>query len=585
MYGIYLGMLLLGLLILPAVAVWPRLAFDARLAFAIPTFSVLVVTTLARLLQLLGAFNRTMVVTIVLGMGLVAVIRLWRGRSRYKAHWPQPSLLVYVFSIALMVPTAIDQGLTSFLRSDEIYSWNMWAVNHVMGEPPDLFYTQAPYPQNLPLFIATAYNLLGSIELQMPIKCSFALLWASMFAAIGMSIPSSSNKANVPGLMLFGSLAVFLLSRDLMGRGLSSGFSETLMVPSLVVSVALFLRHAHVSCKHETLWLSSALAVGAALAKQPALLWAMVSLPLAAGWQAYRQGLTRGSLRALVAPGLSILCGALWLVTEGANFQENRAVIRVSLGDRSVADQLLQAAGSHLLDNPLLGAMVATLVVSVAFRRSKGVLPVATCFLLPSMLLWFLFGSYGLRNGYHLIGVASLLIVASQAWERLPRRAHVWSVGMPLLLMASIYTWSMVQFRLDRKVEGFDVYQGGLNTIQHFFGGDAERVYREIYDREKTLWIPSQYIFGIFYAHGKVVRPDNSLPIAEIKRGIVTTKPEYLFDPGSLRFGRSVVALRELVRDCPAWFEVIASPPNPMNFTVYKLAREDIVHPDDDCWQ
>ena len=583
MYGVYLGVLLLGLLVLPAVAVWPRLAFDARLAFAIPTFSVLVVTTLVRLLQVFGAFNRTTVVTIVLGLAVVAVIRLWRGRSRFEAHWPQPSLLVYVFSIALLVPTALDQGLTSFLRSDEIYSWNMWAVNHVLGEPPDLFYTQAPYPQNLPLFIATAYNLLGSIELQMPIKCSFALLWASMFAAIGMSVPASS-RVNVPGMMLFGSLAFILLSKDLIGRGLSSGFSETLMVPSLVVSVALYLKHAQVSCKRETLWLSSALAIGAALAKQPALLWAMVSLPLAAGWQAYRQGLSRGSLRDILPLGLSILCGALWLVTEGADFEDNRAVIRVSLGDRSVADQLLQAAGSHLIENPLLGVMVATLIVAVAFRKSKGVLPVATAFFLPSMILWFLFGSYGPRNGYHLIGVASLLIVASQAWERLPRRVHLRSVGIPLILMASIHVSSMVQFRLDRKEEGFDVYRGGRNTIQAYFGADADRVYRDIYDQDKTLWIPSQYIYGIFYGHARVVRPDNDLPIAEIKRGIVTLKPDYLFDPGSLRFGRSVVALRELVGDCPAWFEVIARPPNRMNFTVYKLSKQ-VVHRDSDCWQ
>ena len=36
MYGIYLGALLLGIFVLPALAVCPRLAFDSRLAYAIP---------------------------------------------------------------------------------------------------------------------------------------------------------------------------------------------------------------------------------------------------------------------------------------------------------------------------------------------------------------------------------------------------------------------------------------------------------------------------------------------------------------------------------------------------------------------
>lgn len=580
MYGIHLSVLLLGLFILPAVAVWPRLVFDSRIAYAIPVVSVLVVTTFARTLKIFGVFNRSMVVAVVLGLGIVAAARLWHERSRLEFHWPQSSLLIYVFSIGLLIPAALDQGLSSFLRSDEIYSWNMWAINHVMGEAPDLFYTKAPYPQNLPFLIATAYNLLGSIELQMPIRCSFAVLWASMLAAIGMA----ATRISVPGLLLFGGLAVVLLNKALLGRGMSSGFSETLMVPSLVVSVALYLRYARQPGNREALWLASALAVGAALAKQPALLWAMVSLPMLAVWDAYRQGLDRRSLRILVAPGLAFVCGGLWWITEGAGFDENQAVIRTSLGDRSVLDQILAAAGDHFLDNPLLGALVLVMVLAVAASRSKGTLAVATLFFLPSLVLWFLFGAYGLRNGYHLIGVAALLIVASQAWDRVGGRARLLIAGAPLLLLASIHVESMVQFRLDRKVEGFSVYEGGRNTIQHYFGSGADYVYDEIYDRDRTLWIPSQYIYGIFYGHARTVRPDNRMTTEEIKREIIVTKPDYVFDPGSRRFGRSVVALVELVDACPTWFDLVAGPPNPMGFSVYKL-RKSLISEADDCWR
>ena len=160
---------------------------------------------------MLGAFDRATVIVVVVAMAAVATIRPWQLRTSFQANWSQRSVLIYVFGIGLMIPTALDQSLTSLLRSDEIYSWNMWAVNHVFGEAPDSYYKKAPYPQNLPLLIATGYNLLGSVDLQMPIKCSLALLWASMFAAVGMATP----RVGVSGLIVFGSIAVMLLSKDL----------------------------------------------------------------------------------------------------------------------------------------------------------------------------------------------------------------------------------------------------------------------------------------------------------------------------------------------------------------------------------
>ena len=64
-------------------------------------------------------------------------------------------------------------GTSSFEDHDEIYSWNMWGVQHALGEQHDLFYTVAPYPQTFSYLIAWSYQLLGSIDLQTPGQVRF----------------------------------------------------------------------------------------------------------------------------------------------------------------------------------------------------------------------------------------------------------------------------------------------------------------------------------------------------------------------------------------------------------------------------
>lgn len=179
MYLVYVTGLMLGLYLAPGLALVPRAAFDSRLAYAVPVVSVLIVTTLARILKPLGLFTETIVFSATLMFAAIAAWRLYRLRSGTAAHWPVAHRLVYLFSICVVLPAAARLGTSGFGDDDEIYSWNMWGVQHALGEKHDLFYTLAPYPQTFSYLIAWSYQLLGSIDLQLPVKCGLAMLSAS----------------------------------------------------------------------------------------------------------------------------------------------------------------------------------------------------------------------------------------------------------------------------------------------------------------------------------------------------------------------------------------------------------------------
>ena len=140
-----------------------------------PVVSVLIVTTLARMLKPLGLFTETIVVSATLMFAAIAAWRLYGLRSRTAAHWPAAHRLAYLFSVCIVLPAAARLGTSSFEVDDEIFSWNLWGVQHARGEPHDLL-TGAPYPQTFPYLIAWSYQLLGSIDLQAPVRCSFAIL-------------------------------------------------------------------------------------------------------------------------------------------------------------------------------------------------------------------------------------------------------------------------------------------------------------------------------------------------------------------------------------------------------------------------
>lgn len=580
MYLVYVTGLILGLYLAPGLALMPRAAFDSRLAYAVPVVSVLIVTTLARILKPLGLFTETIVFSATLMFAAIAAWRLYRLRPGTDAHWPVVHRLVYLFSICVVLPAAARLGTSSFDDNDEIYSWNMWAVQHVLGEKHDLFYTIAPYPQTFSYLIAWSYQLLGSIDLQLPIKCGLSMLSASCVAAIGTASPRQDSKA----LLWFVALMVFtLFVARLHDRGLSKGLAEIVMIPALVVSVALYLQHVRLQVSPVHLWLASATAIVAGLSKQPALIWLMLTLPILAVADTIRW---QRPLKTLIPVAIAWGCGLLWLVTEGNGFWMNDSVVTRSHQDRMWFQQLFHASNKLLIGTPAITVMLLLCIHAVL--RGRWGRSIFFGLVVPSLLVWLLFGAYDLRLGMHLVAVAALLIAANgflpnagvgpaAAGTVVSNRVRYLVRGLSAVavIISGIGAWKYIEDRGP----GFSLYDGGKNTIYKYFGDDADFVHREIYRSGRTLWIPSNYIYGIFYGHNPIIRPDHrvaTLDLDRLKAEIIRDRPDYLFESGDIvAYGPATALLRDLVAECGDWFETVAAPSD-KGYTVYRLNHDAV---------
>ena len=588
MFLVYVTSLIVGIYLVPGLALVPRAAFDSRLAYAVPILSVLVVTLLARVLKVFGVFSEPVVLLTTLAFAVTAAYRVSRIRSKVEIHWPATHRLVYLFSVCAGLFAAVRLGLSSFEVHDEIYSWNMWGIQHALGEPHDLFYTVAPYPQTFAYLIAWSYQLLQSIDLQSPVKCSFAVLSASMMAAIG----ASSARGGSRSVLWFIGLTIFSLGTTGLYESVTRGLAETLMVPAVTVSVALYLLWSRNPERSIYLWLASASAIVAGLSKQPALLWLMLMFPILAVVDVVRY---RRTLVTLFPVAIALLFGACWMVTEGAGFLDNQGVVRHSQQGRAWIEQLLYAVNEHLVGKP--GLVVLLLVCAYVVLRGRIGRSIFFGATVPWLLLWLFFGAYNTRLGAHVFALSALLIAANEYWPNtvagqatagtrvsIRVRRFAYAVMLAAVVGAGIGAWD----RLDKRGPEFSLYDGGKNTIYKYFGSDAEFVYREIYRSQNILWIPSNYIYGIFYGHNPIIRPDHrsvKLDIERIRADIVHDRPDYLFDAGDiLAYGPGSALLRELVVACEDWFHTVAAPPNRAGYTVYRL-DDDAVDQNEGCGQ
>lgn len=582
MYVLYVTVLTIGVYVAPGLALMPRAAFDSRLAYAIPIVSVLLVTSIARALKPLGAFTETTVLVTSLSFAVLAVCRVWIVRARTEVHWPVTHRLIYMGSLCAGLFAAGELGLEGFEVDDEIFSWNLWAIQHAHGEPHDLFYTSySPYPQTFSYLIAWKYQLLHSTDLQLPVKCSLAILTVSMAAAIG----TAGRNFGAWSLYGFAGLAVVAFATSNLWSGVTRGLAETLMVPALTVSIALYLQWKRYPERTIWLWLASGCAVVAGLTKQPALLWLMLVFPvLVAAGRRPRDN------AALIPVALAVCAGAVWLVTEGAGFWNNPRVIRHSQQDRDWLEQLLYASQAHLWEHPALSILLILCGYCVLRERSARGLYFGL--ILPFLILWLFFGAYASRLGTHVLTLSALLIVAHDYWPGRKRGSHGVSTrsrrlaqgGISIaVIFASISAWDTYK---KRDFE-FSFYDGGKNTINRYFGKDSDYIFNQVYKSDSTLWVPSDYIYGIFYSHNPIIRPNHrakDFDAEYMRTSILRDRPDYLFDPGTITFKLMKSSFPEFLRRCKNWFEVVASPPNFFNFTVYRL-KTDALDRDQECAQ
>ena len=592
MYLIYCLLLFIFIYFLPGLAFLPQLLCSARTAFAIPILSVLVVYCIASLGILTQIFNAFSVTASAFFLGLIALIRIKKTIQTKPFFWSKHEKTLYALHLILFIPYFVKMGTHTFDRGDELYSWNFWAIQHYFLLDIDFSHTGAPYPQLFPKLLAFCYHFLGSMDLQLPVKGLLVIFPMTMLIAISMA----THKLKKIPIGIYCLLLFYVLAGADLTQFFNDGYADPIMTCALIISAVLFWQSQQVSSSKMLCGLSVLCAITCAHAKQAGLLWTLFSLPLLLIFR-YQKTHDKKFL------WLSALCfggGLSWFLSEGFTFHHNTGVIWLSQGQRDLFAQLLYAADKYFVHQPLLFLLFLT--AAYASYQEKILRQMMLFFVLPSLLLWFIFGAYQLRLGQHLIAFSFFIIVASH--YRLPKipalkkmkllylqgwRSHQSSFLMGGFALSMTIGIAYFVKALWLENGGLHLYAGGRQSLHRYFEDEANFVYKTIYsDPNALLWVPSRYLYGLFYHRTKLTMPDyahygmGTYSKAALVDELTHKSPDYVFTVSkNLVDGPASDVLAQVIQDCPLAFQRVTTPKNKFCFSTYKIKKEALR--DDPC--
>jgi hypothetical protein len=581
MFIAYCSVLLLLVYSAPALALYPRLILSSRNVVAIPFISIAIIAVLQWILATIGGYNHLIVICSSIVLLLIAVVRialLFRNTTSLVFYWPNTHRLLLIFSLLLGIYWAGLLGSSGFDTDDEIYSWNMWAIQHYQNEAIDFSFTGAPYPQLFSILISFCYKLLGSLELQLPVKALFAVFPMALWGSIAVA-PKEASVANAIRSFL---IMLFLFAA--VGNYFGIGLADPMMAASIVVSIYFFIEYKANPLHSELLAFSVVCAAVALYTKQGGLIWALFSLPVIAIIATWRR-----QLPPIILAGAAILfiIGLIWVFGAGSGFQNNQGVVAASRQGRGILEQLIFAIKKHSTEQPLVPLLLAVGIYSVV--RARRHMDILICFLLPALFAWLLYGAYSLRHGLHIVSLSALLLAACNyplpaifgggAWTRTEHFLNRYALFCAIAVSLIIATATIHKINKHLEIYGsqFSPYIAGKNTLAKYYGNDAEFIFNEIYDHpDLLLWVPSNYVYGVFYNHTPMMRPDyhkNKSPYdtAMLLEEIKLRRPNYLFDTGQIDQNLATVVLRKLAeQQCPAIFERLTGQ-NKYSYVIYRL--------------
>lgn len=482
------------------------------------------------------------------------------------------ALLAAAAPILFFGYSAVRLATSAFSEDDEIYSWNMWAIQHFLGLAPDFHYTSAPYPQGFSLWIASVYGALGGFELQslarLTIALSTLLFFAAMFHVSRLSRGASALAATVAMALLWFPIGL--------RREFSVGLADPPMAALLMVSVALTIRHAADPQRRLPLAGAALAAIAAAYTKQPALIWGCFSFPLVMALGVWRLGWPRRA--AFVGAVVAAAC-LLWPLLIGAGFENNQGVLTRSLGSRSLIEQLQFSAGKYLIGKP---AFLVMLVLAMPLATAQPVLRwVCLLFLAPGLLSWFVWGAYDLRLGIHVVGVTGLLLVAGIDRVLPPRQAPAFhpvparwrAAGAAAAVVATLVLTGWRIFGIAGR-DHVDLANGPRQAFRAHCGDQSDALFSAIVAQQTRVWSTSNYAYGLVYGHTTAGRPDYArqpFNRAELLRQLVGFRAQMVIDGGKVAFGPAAEVVRELLRACPGPFTARVLPPNRYDYAIHAV--------------
>lgn len=488
-----------------------------------------------------------------------------------------PRLLPNGIVIALFLISAIRLGISGFSEDDEIYSWNMWAVQHFRGEVADFQFTRVPYPQLFSYWIAALYHALGGHTLHSLPRIFLALPTLLLgLAVVALAQISSWRKAIIVSLVL-------IVVIGPVSPWFAKGLADPLMSAAMIVSVMLLIAYAREPQKLAVLWLSVACAVIASLTKQAGLIWVCFSLPVVVMVGCWRLNWPRQALALAVA---AMLISMIWPLYIAPTFVNNTGVISASMESRSYFQQLGFAVNEYLIRRPEISLLFMTCALA-AWRHPLLRLLLFVAFL-PMLLAWFLFGAYSMRLGAHVLGLAGLLLVCAFTAPELVSadrsgdiQSNKLSNRLPLLFLSALITAGIFAallfgvLTLAGKI-GTDLNDGGRTTLRVQYGPNSGPVLDSILKDKARVWATSNYTYGPFYGRlpvGFPVYTAQPYTITSVKKDLLAFEADYAVQSGRIPAGPASELLKVLAQKCPDALVPVLQPPNQKDFILYKVDR------------
>ena len=459
-----------------------------------------------------------------------------------------------VFLLTLLtawIAVATVMTSTAFGLHDEIYSWNLWAIEHWQRKPYDLYYTQASYPQLFSYWLASIYGAQGGFVSQTAARFASSLpslLLITCAVALWRSNPTKRHA------LAFGTLSAWMVLRT--WPDLRLGYADPLMSAQLAVSLLCVVLY--LSSNRLQWWIMAvAAATLAGLTKQPAVLWACGGLPLLALIGCWRR---RWPFSSVVVACVGAVIVAFYTFVVMSDITSNGGVFARALGERGVLGTLIHSANRYLVRRP---DILFVLLLSWWLARREFMLHIMWWFALAPMIgLWFTLGSYEMRQGLHVIWWAGLLALAGLniRWDMdtpLPKsrsqtqhwRSLVFSIATVLILAAVIPVWAARS--------GFQFKDGQQMAFIQQMGRrqNASTVFEQIVTGQKRVFTTSNYSWGLFYGRTPVLRAGHNgdvATVASLRDLLLLQHADYAISSGDYAYGPYSALLLKLAHHCPS---------------------------------
>ena len=479
-------------------------------------------------------------------------------------------VVLFIFSVVL-----IRLSTSGFDEDDEIYSWNMWAIQHFMGKPADFKFTGSPYPQLFSYWIAGMYQAMNGYVNQAIPRAFLSLSTLLMATCLVAVLPARSWKSS-----FFSATVIFLVLAPVIAW-MARGLADPLMAAAMLISAfSLYRYYQEPTClTHLVYGLISA--VIASLTKQAGIFWICISVPVIMIWGVYKWNLPRvGLLYCIVAVVISLI----WPLFISPTFINNQGVISASIEGRSVIQQLWFSVDEYIFKRPYFVALYIFLLYSIFINRFIRLIFFVA--ILPMLILWFQFGAYSLRLGIHVIGLTGLLVIIgfSDAFDdkinksslSIARaRLHFFAMILSLFLIITLYA-SVLKISDVTKI---DLRDGAKNTIRTQWGAEALPIFEVIMQKNYPIWVVSNYAYGALYGRVDLREPSRlyeNLEMNALREDLLSSGARYVIYSELIPNPPITDMLKSLVIHCPDGFNLLLGPGNQKNFMLYEINRNQL---------